>query len=302
MAANTPEHRRYVDLTVSALAGFATPRFIEGPPIAAGYVRVPVSDAFISMDELKACVSEADLEAAEAARQTYLKSRRAEGRSQFELYKTLRSAVVRRAEAEGLALPADAFADMFRAAALTQESEARNIGFAAAQAGKSAVAQSDNRLFVLMDTGAGAEVVAQTSEGAPSDEARMAWYFDMGQEFLFGLLGLAGGIPKAGADVPKLWRELMLRDKIKKAFALVIATGFDLSDIITFVKTLFEEDDIVEQLLTVLDCGFWAIVWCIAKWGAKMTPGVGQALLAGAVALLAGKLCIKLIDGPKAVT
>jgi hypothetical protein len=296
------EDRRYVDITLSALSGFGVPRYAFGPPLAAGYARVPVSASFISMAALRACISDRDLEDAEAARQNFLSKRRDDRHARREIYRVLRDAVSRRANIEGIAFDADVFADMFRGAIRTQTGDAGNLEFAAAQAAKTAVVQSDKRLFVLADTGAGPEIIAETREGAPSDEARRQWYFDLGVELIFGLLALAGAVPKAGADVPKLWRDLMLRDKIKKAFGLLMAGGFDLADIVNFVKTLFEEDDIVDKLLTVLDCGFWAIIWALAKWGAKLTPGVGQALLAGAVALFAGKLCIKLIEGPKEIS
>ena len=74
-------------------------------------------------------------------------------------------------------------------------------------------------------------------------------------------------------------------------------------DLLEFLKVLVEDgftvDCLIDALAEIVDIGYWAILRFILKNSAKLSPGVGQALLVGDLGILAVKLGIKVRKGKK---
>src|SRR5690348_4417473 len=107
-----------------------------------------------------------------------------------------------------------------------------------------------------------------------------------------------GAKPKSGGAVSEVGKALLARASIKKLLPDSIQSGFTVDSLTKLMKEIVNQDDAWDLLAKLLDCGFWALVAGLAKFGAKLTPGVGQALWAASIALFVHDLLLKVAKGP----
>lgn len=124
-------------------------------------------------------------------------------------------------------------------------------------------------------------------------------------EVLVGLMSLMGIKLKtdisAGKWINRLADIINKNQKIKDILIKLAENGAKLlsaKDLLDLLFALwmegFTKDCLKEAMLDLVDIGFWAIIWFLAKMGSRFAPGVGQALLLADLGLLVAEIVLKL--------
>jgi len=202
----------------------------------------------------------------------------------------------------GIPIPRHLPEDMYRAAKAGLEGESQTSAWAANQSLRIGRVAFKGRTLLLQNTGEGIELLAEgneTNAGEPDFVDNAIWVIDFLSELIFGILAIAGARVKPGANVGEVVKKILTRsEKAKRALLALLSGGLTVQSIITFIKELSKKKDNITLLLEVLDCGFWGIITGVAAFGAKLSPGIGQALIAASIGILIGELLVKLARGP----
>ena len=257
----------------------------------------------VSIKEFMEVISPKEIAAAERLVPIYRERAEEQEKSVSAIYRSFRKGILANAKEKNIDLKPGQLAAMFRAAVSTREPDPRALVDSVEHAVHMRMVVSGDTGYLLFQSNAGVEIVAQTSgdRDALNDELKFLWYLDIFAEVILGILTLAGARVKAGSNTGKAFKELLKREKVKRALLLLLEGGLTFAAFVDFITAVMEEKGLVDILMSFLDCSFWAILFALAAFAAKLTPGVGQAATAAAIGILGGQLVVKVVKGPDTV-
>jgi hypothetical protein len=142
--------------------------------------------------------------------------------------------------------------------------------------------------------------------GGDTDEwQRKAMFWgELVLELVFGLFSLMGLRVKHGVRLGR-WLDRLLsliarRPKIRRllrglASSAQPVSAWNLLELLMLLAEEVDRDCIVEFIGEVFDVSFWGIVWFLSKFGARLIPGAGQALMLADLGLLVGEVVTKIV-------
>lgn len=193
---------------------------------------------------------------------------------------------------------------------LSQEWAARG-GRAIGEMRKTALFKQDGRIFILSTQNpSGPLIVAQsTLAGAPqSFQITATGLYSVAEilwELFAGVLTVMGVSIKAnipmGRILDRLSDFIRRRPRLLEFLMNRIRNGQQLSaiDIIQFLLAFMQETSwecLGDVMLEVVDLTYWGIIRFLLKMSGRLTPGLGQTLLAADLALVVGELVAKIAE------